>query len=404
MTLSTAVIALWLILSANAAPQQCGDTTLPLQCRLFDGTHNNFGCLVQDSGGGDEPTTGLVMPELDGRGRPRLHPDTARDTRHRHCLSDDFDDWFSPPHNDTRATHRNHTLNCTRNHCGNAHLYPGVPRDRDHGRDYFACHAERCFQYQGGGADATLTVQTDMDLWLFIDQRLVLDLGGLHALTTVTLPLASLGLTVNHTHRLDIFMAQRYRNFGQFDITEQGFCFTDCVRHTRASLPMQCHLFNDQHDNFGCLPDERHTVTPGIVAPVLPLRLNGSRHDHCLSDDAHFDQWFGRGTRRTWNGTARQIWPGRGRDAARGWVYFSCATHRCFVYTASRDNTFVVTTDCDLWLFVDGRLVIDLGGLHKEVTASASLGALGLTDGQLYTVDLYVAQRYKHRGELLIDE
>jgi fibro-slime domain-containing protein len=48
----------------------------------------------------------------------------------------------------------------------------------------------------------------------------------------------------------------------------------------------------------------------------------------------------------------------------------------------------------DLWLFINGVLRIDLGGVHPTATGSVALDSLGLTVNQTYSFDIF----YAHRG------
>jgi len=75
--------------------------------------------------------------------------------------------------------------------------------------------------------------------------------------------------------------------------------------------------------------------------------------------------------------------------------HFTTEIHTTFEYAPGQVFTFI--GDDDLWVFVDGARVIDLGGLHGELTGSIDLDTLGLTDGESYTMDIFHAER-RHDG------
>ncbi len=75
---------------------------------------------------------------------------------------------------------------------------------------------------------------------------------------------------------------------------------------------------------------------------------------------------------------------------------FTTEVHTAFVYKGGEVFTF--TGDDDLWLFINGRLAIDLGGLHPPLTGAVDLDAraaeLGITRGNTYRMDIFHAERH----------
>ncbi len=68
------------------------------------------------------------------------------------------------------------------------------------------------------GADRFLEVLADDDLWVFINDQLVIDLGGVHRAKSQFVDLERLGLTDGATCRLDFFYADRHRMHAKLGI------------------------------------------------------------------------------------------------------------------------------------------------------------------------------------------
>jgi fibro-slime domain-containing protein len=130
-------------------------------------------------------------------------------------------------------------------------------RNHDFG---FTTEVRYFFQYRGG---ETLTFSGDDDLWIFINRRLALDLGGLHHRIEKSLMVDqsanTLGLTAGGLYEIALFHAERHSNASNFKLTLTGFapttssCRSACGDGVKAANE-QCDDGNNK-DGDGCSHD-----------------------------------------------------------------------------------------------------------------------------------------------------
>jgi fibro-slime domain-containing protein len=82
--------------------------------------------------------------------------------------------------------------------------------------------------------------------------------------------------------------------------------------------------------------------------------------------------------------------------------HFTFELHTKFTYDADGGQVFGFRGDDDVWVFIDGKLVIDLGGVHGAIEQFVELNRLGLTDGEDYELSFFFAERHRTQSNFKI--
>jgi fibro-slime domain-containing protein len=83
--------------------------------------------------------------------------------------------------------------------------------------------------------------------------------------------------------------------------------------------------------------------------------------------------------------------------------HFTYELHTEFTYDNSARQVFRFVGDDDVWVFINGKLVIDIGGVHAAVDQYVDLNRLGLEDGETYTLDFFFAERHRTQSNFRIE-
>ena len=188
-----------------------------------------------------------------------------------------------------------------------------------------------------------------------------------------------------------------------------------------SHLVLLCRDFSRFHPDMALLPGG---VEKGMVDTLLNATTRkpswNRKKSGTFNGKRSFDTWFRNGP---WN-VAKKVLklegkPGsqekefiyggdsffpfdteRNRDEGTHNFYFSCEHHGAFVFEEKSNQRITFKADDDLWVFINDKLSVDVGGIHDTETRVLDLNELGLANGQLHTIDLFFAQRRPVKSSL----
>lgn len=179
--------------------------------------------------------------------------------------------------------------------------------------------------------------------------------------------------------------------------------------------------FQDTHPDFeSTIGTDRDIVTTQLGDDKKPVYAHGTEGTLTTTGQANFDQWYrdvdgvnlskkhsielvkqADGTYKYQNNQFfpinNELW-GNFKDDKN--YHFTYEIHNKFTYQGGEIFTF--SGDDDVWVYIDGQRVIDIGGVHNSQSQTIELDTLDLVEGETYSFDFFFAERHYRESNFTI--
>jgi fibro-slime domain-containing protein len=99
-----------------------------------------------------------------------------------------------------------------------------------------------------------------------------------------------------------------------------------------------------------------------------------------------------------------ELWGNSGLTNPDKNFHFTYELDTTFVYRRGTGQVFTFRGDDDVWVFVDGKCVIDLGGVHAAISQTIDLDRCEwLQDGQRYSLKFFFCERHTTQSNFRIE-
>lgn len=99
-----------------------------------------------------------------------------------------------------------------------------------------------------------------------------------------------------------------------------------------------------------------------------------------------------------------ELWGNSGGSTPNTNFHFTFELDTTFVYKRGTGQVFTFVGDDDVFVFIDGKCVIDIGGVHGAVSQTINLDTLPfLQDGKRYPLKFFFAERHRTQSNFRIE-